>query len=28
VFLIDGPALTQPKQQLQLERDLLEALTP
>jgi [protein-PII] uridylyltransferase len=28
VFLIDGPALSQPKEQLQLERDLLEALTP
>ncbi|HUD25995.1 MAG TPA: [protein-PII] uridylyltransferase [Burkholderiaceae bacterium] len=28
VFLIDGPALSQPKLQLQLERDLLEALTP
>ncbi len=28
VFLIDGPALAQPKEQLQLERDLLEALTP
>jgi [protein-PII] uridylyltransferase len=28
VFLIDGPALTQPKKQLQLERDLLEALSP
>jgi [protein-PII] uridylyltransferase len=28
VFLIDGPALSQPKKQLQLERDLLEALTP
>ena len=28
VFLIDGPPLTQPKAQLQLERDLLEALSP
>jgi len=28
IFLIDGPALTRPKEQLQLERDLLEALTP
>ena len=28
VFLIDGPALAQPKAQLQLERDLLEALSP
>ena len=28
VFLIDGPALAQPKRQLQLERDLLEALSP
>jgi [protein-PII] uridylyltransferase len=28
VFLIDGPALAQPKEQLQLERDLLEALSP
>jgi len=28
VFLIDGPELSQPKQQLQLERDLLEALSP
>ncbi|HEX4596212.1 MAG TPA: [protein-PII] uridylyltransferase [Burkholderiaceae bacterium] len=28
VFLIDGPVLAQPKGQLQLERDLLEALSP
>jgi [protein-PII] uridylyltransferase len=28
VFLIDGAALSQPKAQLQLERDLLEALSP
>ena len=28
VFLIDGHALSQPKAQLQLERDLLEALSP
>ncbi|HEX4583636.1 MAG TPA: [protein-PII] uridylyltransferase [Burkholderiaceae bacterium] len=28
VFLIDGPALAQPKEQLKLERDLLEALSP
>ncbi|MBV8208970.1 MAG: [protein-PII] uridylyltransferase [Burkholderiaceae bacterium] len=28
VFLIDGPELAQPKAQLQLERDLLEALSP
>jgi [protein-PII] uridylyltransferase len=28
VFLIEGPALSQPKRQLQLERDLLEALSP
>jgi [protein-PII] uridylyltransferase len=28
VFLIDGPVLAQPKGQLQLERDLLEVLTP
>jgi [protein-PII] uridylyltransferase len=28
VFLIDGPALEHPKEQLQLERDLLEALSP
>ena len=28
VFLIDGPALAQPKEQLQLERDLFEALSP
>jgi [protein-PII] uridylyltransferase len=28
VFLIDGPILAQPKGQLQLERDLLETLSP
>jgi [protein-PII] uridylyltransferase len=28
VFLIDGQALAQPKEQLKLERDLLEALSP
>ncbi len=28
VFLIDGPALSKPREQLQLEQDLLEALSP